>query len=77
MSRKSLRGTEFERVLALTAASPVVRHERDSGKTWEEIASDRKRANPLSLSPRQLRRVYEGPKRYSFDALKKVVQKLA
>jgi hypothetical protein len=59
---------EIERVIALRDAKPAVTLFRDGNRTWEEIAKS-KAANPLSLSPRQLSRVYEGPDRYQFDFL--------
>jgi len=66
---------EVERIMALAEAGPVIRMLRDGGTTWDEIATKfKKRANPLGLSPKQLYRIYEGPKRYSFDALKRLAK---
>lgn len=68
---------DLEKIVALAAAGPVVRMLRDGGVSFEEIAVKcKKTANPLGLSARQLYRIYEGPERYDWDCLRKVVRKL-
>lgn len=68
---------DLEKVIALTRAAPVVRMMRDGGTTWEDIAyKQKKTANPLGLSPRQLARIYEGPGAYRFDNLRRLAKRL-
>jgi len=67
---------DIEKILLLCAAGPVVRMMREGGASWQFIAYKmRKTANPLGLSPRQLQRIYEGPQRYRFDVLKRVINR--
>lgn len=66
--------TEIERIVALIRARPVIRMLRDGGVSWDDIARKfRRRANPLGLSSRQLRRIYEG-EGSSFDDLRRVAR---
>jgi len=68
---------EVDRLIALITARPVVRMLRDGGVSWEDIAMKfKKRANPLSLSTRQLQRIYAEDDGYGFDKLKRVARKL-
>lgn len=68
---------EFERVMSLIEAAPVVRMLRDGGTSWEDIGNKfKKRANPCGLSPRQLARIYEGPEAYEFDNIKRLAKAL-
>jgi hypothetical protein len=63
-----------DRVRLLLKAEPSVRFYRDAGISFEEIALKcPKTCNPLSLSPRQLRRVYEGDLRFRFDIIRRLV----
>lgn len=68
---------EVDRLLHLVSARPVIRMLRDGGTSWEDIAVKfKKRANPLGLSPRQLRRIYH-ENGNQFDKLKRVAKYLA
>lgn len=55
-------------------ARPAVRMLRDVGVSWEDIADKFKaRCNPLGLSPRHLRRIYE-ENTAEFDKLRRLAK---
>lgn len=67
---------QVDRLLALVEARAPIRMLRDGGTSWDDIATKfKKRCNPLGLSPRQLRRIYE-ENANEFDKLKRVAKKL-
>lgn len=67
---------DLDKVIVLTEAAPRVHNARQAGKSWKDVAAS-KRCNPLTLSSKQLQRIYDGPSRYRFDNLKRLAKKLA
>lgn len=67
--------TFIDRLCKLIESGPAVRMLRDGGVSWDDIATKfRKRCNPLGLSARQLRRIYEED-RQGLDKLRRIAKR--